>query len=310
MLGACAQGGTSKLRPLAETEKNISGRVVATMPLEDEFSDILKKARTGQGLSVGDVARMTGLPGADITALERGDQPKDRMEVRALAKALGLRAAALEQIAIDKWEPVAQDPPAWVETIHGSVGGYGVKGYIVHDGGEAVLIDTAYNAPAMVQSLSAKGLRLVAVCLTHGHADHADGIQHILRHREVPIYLGSEDLGLLNWRPRPEALLVPHDGHVITVGRRAIHCLATPGHTPGGICYRVDDPYHPVCFVGDTLFAGSIGRSNPSRLYFAHLGSLRTRVLALAPDYRLLPGHGPATTVEEELVHNPFYAAA
>ena len=62
------------------------------MPLEDDFCDILKKARTGQGLSVGDVARMTGLPGGDITALERGDQLRDRAEVRALAKALGLRA--------------------------------------------------------------------------------------------------------------------------------------------------------------------------------------------------------------------------
>ncbi len=280
------------------------------MPLEDDFSDILKKARTGQGLSVGDVARMTGLPGADITALERGDQPNDRMEVRALAKALGLRAPALEQIAIDKWEPVPQDAPEWVETIHGSVGGYAVKGYIVHDRGEAVLIDTAYNAPAMVQALTAKGLRLKAICLTHGHADHAEGMQQILRHREVPVYLGPEDLELLSWRPRSELLLVPEDGHVITVGRRAIHCLTTPGHTPGGICYRVDDLQHPVCFVGDTLFAGSIGRSNPSRLYFTHLGSLGTRVLALPPEYRLFPGHGPATTVEEELTHNPFYAAA
>ena len=71
------------------------------MPLEDDLSDILKKARTGQGLSIGDVARMTGLPGGDITALERGDHPRDRAEVRALAKALGLRAEPLEQIAID-----------------------------------------------------------------------------------------------------------------------------------------------------------------------------------------------------------------
>lgn len=280
------------------------------MPLEDDFSDILKKARMGQGLSVSDVARMTGLPGGDITALERGDQPRDRMEVRALAKALGLRGAALEEIAIDKWEPVAQVAPAWVETIHGSVGGYGVKGYIVHHRGEAVLVDTAYNAPAMVEALASKDLRLVAVCLTHGHADHADGLQHILHHREVPVYLGPEDLELLSWRPRPQALLVPEDGHVITVGRRTIHCITTPGHTPGGICYRLDDPHHPVCFVGDTLFAGSIGRSNPSRLYFTHLGSVRSRVLALAPEYRLFPGHGPATTVEEELAHNPFYAAA
>src|SRR5512139_875256 len=113
------------------------------MPLEDEFCDILKKSRTGQGLSVGEVARMTGLPGGDITALERGDQPRDRAEVRALATALGLRTVPLEQIAIDKWEPVAQRMPPWVETVHGSINGYGVQGYVVHDEGEALLVDTA-----------------------------------------------------------------------------------------------------------------------------------------------------------------------
>jgi hydroxyacylglutathione hydrolase len=276
------------------------------MPLEDDFCDILKKARTGQGLSVGDVARMTGLPGGDITALERGDQPRDRAEVRALAKALDLRAKPLEQIAIDKWEPVAQRTPPWVEMVQGSISGYGVQGYIVHDEGEALLVDTAYNAPAMLDVLRRLGLRLVGICLTHGHADHADGIQQILGHREVPVYLGPEDQDLLSWRPRADVLVAPIDGLSISVGRRRVYCVTTPGHTAGGICYRLDDAQLPVCFVGDTLFAGSIGRSNPKELYPAHLDSVRNRLLTLSPDYRLLPGHGPATTVEEELDHNPF----
>lgn len=278
------------------------------MPLEDDFSDILKKARTGSGLSVGDVARMTGLPGGDITALERGDQPRDRAEVRALAKALGLRAEPLEQIAIDKWEPVAQRMPQWVEIVQGSINGYGVQGYIVHDEGQALLVDTAYNAPAMLDLLRRYRLRLVGICLTHGHADHAEGIEQILSQHEVPVYLGPEDLGLLSWRPRNDLLVVPSDGFSIQVGHRTVRCVLTPGHTPGGVCYRVDDVQHPVCFVGDTLFAGSIGRSNPKELYSTHLNSVRRRVLTLAPDYRLLPGHGPATTVEEELDHNPFGA--
>ena len=276
------------------------------MPLEDDFCDILKKARTGQGLSVGDVARMTGLPGGDITALERGDQPRDRAEVRALAKALDLRAKPLEQIAIDKWEPVAQRTPPWVEMVQGSISGYGVQGYIVHDEGEALLVDTAYNAPAMLDVLRRLGLRLVGICLTHGHADHADGIQQILGHREVPVYLGPEDQDLLSWRPRADVLVAPIDGLSISVGRRRVYCVTTPGHTAGGICYRLDDAQLPVCFVGDTLFAGSIGRSNPKELYSAHLNSVRDRLLTLSPDYRLLPGHGPATTIEEELDHNPF----
>ena len=176
------------------------------MPLEDDLSDIIKKSRTGQGFSIGDLARMTGLPGGDITALERGDQPRDRAEIWALAKGLGLRVESLEQIAIDKWEPAAQTPPPWMEMVHGSVGGYGVQGYVVHDAGEAVLIDTAYNAPAMLDFLGRRQLRLVGMCLTHGHADHADGIEEILSRYDVPVYLGADDLDLLNWRPRQERL--------------------------------------------------------------------------------------------------------
>jgi hydroxyacylglutathione hydrolase len=276
------------------------------MPLEDDFSDIVKKARTGQGLSVGDVARTTGLPGGDISALERGDQPRDRAEVRALAKALGLRGEPLEQIAIDKWEPVAQRMPPWIEMVQGAINGYGVQGYIVHDKGDALVIDTAYNARAMLDQLRRRGLRLIGICLTHGHADHADGIEQILGDREVPVYLGHEDKGLLGWRPRADLLVTPVDGMAIRVGNRTVRCLSTPGHTPGGICYRLDDEQLPVCFVGDTLFAGSIGRSNPKELYSIHLNSVRERLLTLSPDYRLFPGHGPATTVEEELDHNPF----
>ena len=280
------------------------------MPLKDEFPDILKKSRMGQGLSVGDVARLTGLPGSDVTALERGDRPRDRTEVKALAKALGLRGEPLAQIAIERWEPAAHRSPAWVETIHGSINGYGVQGYVVHDAGEAVLVDTAYNAPAMIEFLSGHRLSLVGICLTHGHADHADGIEQILKFHPVPVYLGAEDVELLSWQPPSAQLKAPVHGQTIAVGRLTLHCLLTPGHTPGGICYRLDDREVPACFVGDTLFAGSIGRSNPGTLYETHLASVRTTVLGLAPEYRLLPGHGPATTVEEELVHNPFYASA
>lgn len=276
------------------------------MPLEDEFSDIIKKARMGQGLSVADVARTTGLPGGDITALERGDRPRDRTEVRALAKALGLRPGPLEQIAIEQWEPAVASPISGVETVRGSINGYGVQGYMVYDGGEALLIDTAYNASGMIDVLSQHHLRLVGICLTHGHADHADGIDQILKYREAPVYLGSEDVELLSWRPPVDQLKAPENGQTIAVGRLRVQCLATPGHTPGGMCYRVDAESQRVCFVGDTLFAGSIGRSNPSTLYQTHLGSVRSHVLGLPPEYRLLPGHGPATTVREELDHNPF----
>lgn len=277
------------------------------MPLEDDFCDIIKKARTGLKLSVGDVARLTGLPGADITALERGDQLHDRTELRAIAGALGLRLTSLEDIVLEKWVPQPLPMMPGIETVQGEIGGYAVKGYIIHDGGEAVLVDTAYNAEMMIEILGSRKLRLVGICLTHGHSDHAEGIQKLLTRWSVPVYLGADDLTLLHWKPSAKQLVAPVHKRTIAVGQLSIQCLTTPGHTPGGICYRVEMPWGPVSFVGDTLFAGSIGRSNPAQLYHTHLESVRCHVLSLPQDCLLLPGHGPGTTVREELAHNPFY---
>ncbi len=275
------------------------------MPLEDDFCDIIKKARIGQAWSVEEVARFTGLSGASVTALERGDQPRDKAEVRALAATLKLRLAPLEQIVFDQWVPQPIPSIPEIATILGDINGYGVNGYIVQDSGEALLVDTAYNVPAMIDWLESHRVRLIGICLTHGHADHAEGIQQLLARWPVPVYLGAEDVSLLRWKPL-EGLVAPEDGRAISVGRLTVHCLGTPGHTPGGICYRVDCGSQPVCFVGDTLFAGSIGKSVPHNLFPTHLDSVRQRLLKLPHDCILLPGHGPASTVREELDHNPF----
>ena len=276
------------------------------MPLEDELSDIIKKARMGQQRSVADVARTAGLPEADLAGLERGQPARNREQVQAVGRALGLRAEQLAQV-VEGWTPEALPASTpHVDTILGSIGGYEVKGYIVHDRGEAVIVDTGYNADAMLEMLSKRALRLRAICLTHGHSDHADGIDAILKAHPVPVYLGPDDLDLLSWRPSQDVLHVPKEDGTLQVGGLRLRFMPTPGHTPGGVCYRLEQAGEPMCFVGDTLFAGSIGRSNPAGLYQTHLASVRQRVLALPPDTRLFPGHGPATTVHEERLHNPF----
>ena len=278
------------------------------MPLEDELSDIIKKARTGQQRSVAEVARLSGLPVAELTELERGHAPRGTEQVQAVARALGLKEKPLEQVA-KGWTPGSlPSSTAQVETILGSIGGYEVKGYIVHDGGEAILIDTAYNASAMLDLLRRRNLRLRAICLTHGHSDHAEGIEQLLSAFTVPVYLGPDDVDLLDWRPAEGVLKVPADGDRLPVGGLTVRFMTTPGHTPGGVCYRIEQGDSPICFVGDTLFSGSIGRSNPAGLYQTHLESVRRRVLTLASNTWLFPGHGPATTVAEELLHNPFAA--
>ncbi len=278
------------------------------MPLEDELSDILKKARTGQRRSVADVARESGLSEVELTELERGQSPRQREQLPAVARALGLREEPLGQVAAG-WTPESvSSSTAHVETVLGSIGGYEVKGYVIHDRGDAILVDTAYNAAAMQHLLAQRNLRLRAICLTHGHSDHAEGIEDILKAGSVPVYIGPDDLDLLSWCPSQHLLSVPQDGETLQVGGLTVRFVTTPGHTPGGICYRVEQAGAPICFVGDTLFAGSIGRSNPAGLYETHLASVRQRVLTLSPDTLLFPGHGPATTVREELLHNPFAA--
>jgi glyoxylase-like metal-dependent hydrolase (beta-lactamase superfamily II) len=209
-------------------------------------------------------------------------------------------------IDLDRWMPVPPRAAGPVETVMGDINGYAVKGYVVYDSGEALFVDTAYNEEAMLEVLERKSLTLKAVCLTHGHSDHAGGLDVILQHHRVPVYLGMGDRPMLGWIPPGELMMSTADGQTVAVGRLTIRFVVTPGHTPGGICYKVEGAGHDVCFVGDTLFAGSIGGSNPASLYQTHLQSVRTRVLTLPPDTTLLPGHGPATTVREELTHNPF----
>lgn len=280
------------------------------MSLEDEFCDIVKKARNGQGQSVSQLAGAAHVSAEILEHLETDQRKPQRSEVESIGAALRLKQSALVAVAVDGWVP--HPSPDWiaerVTTVTGYIGGYEVKGYVLHDieRKEAVFIDTGYNAPAMLSVLKDRGLILKAVCLTHGHTDHAGGLDRIVSEWEVPVYLGEGDYPLLPWKPSSGRIITPTDGQEISVGTFTVICLATPGHTPGGYCFWVSQPKQEMCFVGDTLFAGSIGRSNPFSLYPEHLCSVRERVLSLPGETVLLPGHGPATTVSEELVNNPF----
>jgi glyoxylase-like metal-dependent hydrolase (beta-lactamase superfamily II) len=286
------------------------------MSLEDGFSDIVKKARVGQGLTIEAIAKASGVPAGEIALLERGSRTPTRHESEAIATALHLRGDALTQIAVEVWTP--SSVPArfnGLETVLGDIGGYAVKGYVLYDkeAGEGVIIDTGYNPQAMLRFFEENKLRLSGICLTHGHSDHAGGLDRILARWPVPVYLGAEDLDLLPWTPPKDRLTLvtpDEDGRTVAVGRLSVCMMMTPGHTPGGICYRVEQEGRSLCFVGDTLFAGSIGRANPSSLYPVHLESVRRRVLTLPAPTVLLPGHGPGTRVAEEIAHNPFAEAS
>lgn len=274
--------------------------------LEDDFCDIIKKARTGHGLSLDRVSAASGIETAGLQELEGGRRAPVREEVLALAAALTLDGPKLAAIACDHWEPAhpAHQTAHDMILIRGDIGGYEVKGYLFYDPAtrNAVMIDTGYNPEAMLRAIEKEHLTLTAVCLTHGHADHAGGLDAILARHPVPVYIGEGDWTLLGWQPSTSLRKFVTDGETIRVGGQEITCVTTPGHTPGGVCYKTG----ASCFVGDTLFAGSIGRANPPTLYPTHLESVRTRLLTLPETFILFPGHGPSTTVREEKDHNPF----
>ena len=282
------------------------------MGLEDDFCDIIKKARLGQRQSLAAVAQQSEITEQDIQILEKGTRPPNQTEALALGSTLGLRNQPLIDIAIIGWEP--EPSPEWIRdqsvviTIMGDIGGYAVKGYLLVDDNthETVMIDTGYNAKEMLSTIKQRNLKLAAICLTHGHADHAGGLDQILAEWPVPIYLGEGDFDLLPWKPARDRIRIPNHQELISVGTLNLELLATPGHTPGGFCYRMRRQKEELCFVGDTLFAGSVGRSNPFSLYSRHLRSVREVVLQIPEEAILLPGHGPATTVREERIHNPF----
>ena len=282
------------------------------MNLEDEFCDILKKARFGQGQGLAALAELTQIEPSDLESLEKGQRLPTKGEIHHICQALHLRFHSLVAITLDGWVP--QPQPEWtteddlVETNRGDIGGYEVKGYLLTDPDtkQTLMIDTGYNAQQMLATIKKRDLTLIGVGLTHGHADHAGGLEEILAKWPVPVYLGNGDFDLLPWKPDPASLKIPTDHHMIALGELTVECLASPGHTPGGFCYLTTRKGQVLCFVGDTLFAGSVGRSNPFSLYPQHLQSVRQTLLHLSKGTVLFPGHGPSTTVAEEQTHNPF----
>src|SRR5207247_10854546 len=139
--------------------------------------------------------------------------------------------------------------------IHGAIGGDAVKGYLYHHppSRHALLLDPGYHPEAVLSMIEQHRLTLTAICLTHGHADHASGIDTILARHQAPVYIGEGDWPLLGWKPPTAVRKFVRDGDALQVGRKESRLMSTPGHTPGGVRYEADQ----CVVVDDTLVAGS-----------------------------------------------------
>jgi hydroxyacylglutathione hydrolase len=182
---------------------------------------------------------------------------------------------------------------------------------------EAMVVDPGDNIPEILSRLQKHGLTLRQIVVTHAHIDHVGGAAQLRKLTGAPVVMNQQDLGLLGmmemqagWIGVPTPEVAPpdasaEDGLAIGLATLPAEVLHTPGHTPGSVCLFF--PTQHLLIAGDTLFAGSIGRTDlPGGDGQQILRSLRDRLLILPDATRVLPGHGPETTIGEERQSNPF----
>jgi glyoxylase-like metal-dependent hydrolase (beta-lactamase superfamily II) len=182
---------------------------------------------------------------------------------------------------------------------------------------EAIVIDPGDEVSRIARRLRELGLKLKQILVTHAHIDHVGGALHLKKLTGAPIFFNENDLPLLKmmdsqagWIGIPTPDTAPPDenladGLVVGLARYPAEVLHTPGHTQGSVCLH----FAPLKLLigGDTLFAGSIGRTDlPGGNYPQIIDSIQSRLLTLPDETKVLTGHGSATTIGAERSGNPF----
>lgn len=205
-----------------------------------------------------------------------------------------------------------------LETI--VVGPMEVNCYVVAcgDTGESVVIDPGDDAQAILAKLQERKLSLKWIVLTHAHFDHLGAARELQERTGAPVLLGRGDSITLDHIddqaalfgmppvPAPKETRFLDEGDIVTVGGLRLRVISTPGHSPGGISLYLEE--EGVVFTGDTLFWGSVGRTDlPGCDHDAILDSLKGKLGALPDGTRVLPGHYDETTIGFEKEQNPFF---
>lgn len=199
------------------------------------------------------------------------------------------------------------------------VGPFAVNAWLAacSETGEAVLIDPGAEVPRVLAMCRPEGFTVKRILLTHGHVDHASGAAEAREATGAPVSIHPGDLpwlevlprqaamfGLLEARPlTPDATLA--DGETVAVGKQSATVIHTPGHCQGSVSFHFGEA--GLVFTGDTLFQGSVGRTDLPGGDFDQLAeSIVRRLFPLGDEVRFLPGHGPGGTIGEERLQNPF----
>jgi glyoxylase-like metal-dependent hydrolase (beta-lactamase superfamily II) len=267
------------------------------IPLEDNFTDIIGKARRGLKLTEdGPLATRAGVSAADLGKVTSG-AVNDGV-LRKVAGVLNLGEQALVDSANKKWYPLAQDIDG-LRQFNTPYEDMTVNAYLVWDpkSREAVAFDTGATCKPLLDFARTNKLVIKLILLTHTHPDHIADLQRLIAETGVKAYVGQ-----LESAPGAEKF---KEGRSFRVGALEIETRLTSGHSVGGITFVVSGLARPVAIVGDAIFAGSMGGGGIS--YSDALSNNRKKILTLPDNTILCPGHGPLTTVGEEKQHNPFY---
>jgi glyoxylase-like metal-dependent hydrolase (beta-lactamase superfamily II) len=271
--------------------------------LEDEFVDILRKAKRGNGLDDAALAARTGLPAAEVSAWAAGKAVPADGQARALAGVLGLDPGKFADAAAVRWEPHVALPS---NVRHHPQDPHPSNGYLffLEDGKTAALIDPAGIPANLLRAIGEGPYALRYILVTHKHPDHCDATADVARaFPNAQIVMHKADVAAIGNLARTALPVV--DGDELPFGDGAsIRMLHTPGHTDGSSCFL----FRSSLFTGDTLFAGSVGGAfGDVSTYRDILDSVRTKIFTLDDATVLMPGHGPPSTIAEEKAHNPFF---
>ena len=273
--------------------------------LEDELGDVVKKARSGLGLTLEELAAQTAIPVAALRGIEVYTTHPDEAEVRRLAAVLQLRPDQLWALAQESWSPPTPPWSIGTEfTIDCLTNSYPEHCYVVANrAGKCLIVDPGEDPERVVQVATQNGRAPVAILVTHRHQDHTGAVVPVQKAVGTPVFVQRLDVEGVSGVEA--GVIRPFDGDgELEAGGLRLRAMHTPGHTEGSATYVLESAGDVAAFCGDTLFAGSAGNARAG--YGALLSSLRDKLAKLPPATVLYPGHGPATTVANELERNPF----